>query len=1096
MASRPSSQEAAVYRNSQEAIGDTDADAAHPYRRGNILSITMENFQIFKSQRIDFSAALNLIAAPNGSGKSSIANAMAIVFGGTPKTIGKTRDLGEYIRFGCTHAVVEAEIQLAERTAERTERTADSRTDSRTDSRSQSVRLACRINRAASRTVTGSTGRAQHFINGDLTAAAEYARYVHGLGIDVESLSTFIPQERVAAFCDCPPSALLDELLVHTDHSLLRYYALQQELEAVNRAAEDKTRRKELVARNIENMQGEMAGVRDCEQMEKTLVRLECKRLRMEHDRAREKIRQLDASQRESIQRIDSSRTEQARVAALSETAAQSAALVEYAEAVDSLATQNRGIESLVAATKGLHRQLGLLQVDGASLAEKQRKQWAGEEERHREMGRLNLSIAQLEAELTGRIADTRQKILGFYDSLQSSLEAADSAAIASKRRLAEAAVDMEQLLAAAPTSSDFSLPALQAQQAMDRIQHRSAAIQRSIEDLENQRLSHTEQSGQRLNLLKTYHPDTHKAVLWLRQNAATVRFQDAVLEPAFLHISIDGRFQSEVESLLGFQMLSSFLVRSEADLLALSGLLKERLRLAANIIVIEGSHEGRAERRAERGPDREALRLCGIEGVAADYVEARPEYIAMLNKYGRFDCVPVTKGEYVDGLFERLGDCRRILANGKCIGMQRSKYGSDWVISTRPIRAKSYFSFPRIDIDQIDHQLDQMTSEREAPRKALAELLREREEHVKRRDAWKAEFSFSEIRKKIYQLEELRSTVRAVAPVAAVDYAGRIRQNEAEQRQLRCRLTKVSLATEEALDPAAIPSVALDSVRGALLDLENYQKSLAFLDGAIRVHEEALAAVARDMEDSRRTAEETKARVRSIKGVDPGDRFKDLPGSIEEIDAEIRFLRNKLEMRRVRSVVREEYASKEGQLSLLHSSLEALSERKSVLVGEVEAEEARLTEGIGRFLGPIDASFSAMLGRFGFEGALRLGFAEQKWALLILVKFRPDEPLAQLSAQRQSGGEKSLATVLFLLALQSVVPAPFRLVDEINQGMDAINERIVFDILRDMSMRTQFFIITPKLVDGLVFAESTSAIVLYGGPGMTKELEAYAGGQ
>lgn len=38
------------------------------------------------------------------------------------------------------------------------------------------------------------------------------------------------------------------------------------------------------------------------------------------------------------------------------------------------------------------------------------------------------------------------------------------------------------------------------------------------------------------------------------------------------------------------------------------------------------------------------------------------------------------------------------------------------------------------------------------------------------------------------------------------------------------------------------------------------------------------------------------------------------------------------------------------------------------------------------------------------------------------------------LNAQRQSGGERSVSTILYLVALQGVAACPFRVVDEINQ--------------------------------------------------------------
>ncbi len=57
------------------------------------------------------------------------------------------------------------------------------------------------------------------------------------------------------------------------------------------------------------------------------------------------------------------------------------------------------------------------------------------------------------------------------------------------------------------------------------------------------------------------------------------------------------------------------------------------------------------------------------------------------------------------------------------------------------------------------------------------------------------------------------------------------------------------------------------------------------------------------------------------------------------------------------------------------------------------------------------------------------------------------------------------------MLALQHLTKVPFRCVDEINQGMDAINERRVFDMLIETAVRrnsAQYFLLTPKLLTGL----------------------------
>ena len=87
------------------------------------------------------------------------------------------------------------------------------------------------------------------------------------------------------------------------------------------------------------------------------------------------------------------------------------------------------------------------------------------------------------------------------------------------------------------------------------------------------------------------------------------------------------------------------------------------------------------------------------------------------------------------------------------------------------------------------------------------------------------------------------------------------------------------------------------------------------------------------------------------------------------------------------------------------------------------------------------------------------------KYGILIRVKFRENEELQALDAQRQSGGERSVSTMLYLLALQATVSCPFRVVDEINQGMDPVNERHVFNlIVKSASKGAQYFLLTPKV--------------------------------
>src|SRR5205809_7549052 len=79
---------------------------------------------------------------------------------------------------------------------------------------------------------------------------------------------------------------------------------------------------------------------------------------------------------------------------------------------------------------------------------------------------------------------------------------------------------------------------------------------------------------------------------------------------------------------------------------------------------------------------------------------------------------------------------------------------------------------------------------------------------------------------------------------------------------------------------------------------------------------------------------------------------------------------------------------------------------------------------------------------------------------------------------------ERSVSTIFYLMALQDLAKAPFRVVDEINQGMDPRNERLVHSRMVSAACRPdtsqyaapshvvndRYFLITPKLLPGLKY--------------------------
>ncbi|KAJ2026860.1 Structural maintenance of chromosomes protein 5 [Coemansia sp. S610] len=106
-------------------------------------------------------------------------------------------------------------------------------------------------------------------------------------------------------------------------------------------------------------------------------------------------------------------------------------------------------------------------------------------------------------------------------------------------------------------------------------------------------------------------------------------------------------------------------------------------------------------------------------------------------------------------------------------------------------------------------------------------------------------------------------------------------------------------------------------------------------------------------------------------------------------------------------------------------------------------------------------------------------------WGIEIRVAFRKNEALQALDNHRQSGGERAVSTILYLQALQTLVAAPFRVVDEINQGMDERNERLVHSLIVDSACQqgsSQYFLITPKLLPDLDYHPLMKVLCIFNG--------------
>jgi chromosome segregation ATPase len=142
--------------------------------------------------------------------------------------------------------------------------------------------------------------------------------------------------------------------------------------------------------------------------------------------------------------------------------------------------------------------------------------------------------------------------------------------------------------------------------------------------------------------------------------------------------------------------------------------------------------------------------------------------------------------------------------------------------------------------------------------------------------------------------------------------------------------------------------------------------------------------------------------------------------------------------------------------IEALNITIQKLVKDKEKIDAKVQNYESKWLTALEELVANVSQRFSRAFQSIGNAGEVRIGKHEDydKWGIEIMVKFRDNEQLQLLTATRQSGGERSISTITYLLSLTEMSRSPFSLVDEINQGMDQKYERQVHNHMVNVTCR------------------------------------------
>jgi chromosome segregation ATPase len=161
-----------------------------------------------------------------------------------------------------------------------------------------------------------------------------------------------------------------------------------------------------------------------------------------------------------------------------------------------------------------------------------------------------------------------------------------------------------------------------------------------------------------------------------------------------------------------------------------------------------------------------------------------------------------------------------------------------------------------------------------------------------------------------------------------------------------------------------------------------------------------------------------------------------------------------------------------------LKEKAEVVAENRRKTLEEIKTRLQTWRNVMQSLLERVNLEYQKIMGQTLATGEVQLsnGHDIENAGLEILVGFKGGKPVA-LDAYTQSGGERTTATMSFLLALQQHVRSPFRAVDEYDIHMDPKNRemiaRILLSTIKDAI--AQYIIITPSQI---TFAQEDANII------------------
>lgn len=1030
------------------------------FQKGNIISLRVWNFTTYNYGVFNLSPSLNMIIGPNGAGKSTFVAAVCLVLGGKIDLI-RRKSLDSMIKSGEKESRIEITVCSGE------------------DEPPVVIE----------RVLTLKLIKSKWKVDGDPSDVAEVSRIVKGLNIQLDNLCHFLPQERVAEFASLSPDKLLLEMeRTIGDSSLFDTHQLLIDLD-----------------QSLVNISEKLLAAEEHIDSLKTDVE--------KYTREAERFQEYEQKSKEIGHH---------------KKLLPYAKLQDLRTLMESLKLIRDGAKKSLQAFNKKTNPLKNLEQDAKNMIKENEEQLAEFNELNASKMRAALSQTKKMSQKLEEIKDCKNNIDNLRSrtenqkiELQKSLDERDNI---SNKLKALTTVDPEKLdLLERKRLESYELKS-KFEEDLDSIKLQATSLSREIEQNE-QRLREERKkldNNDRLEVLRSSGTRYRRELMEMSYKAhSTLRAEKSYAfkyfeAPVISCRVTDGRFAKYFEKIVDNMSLFALFFETNQQYQEVSTFLPKEINVPMRVL---------SQKEPEDRLSREQLKQFGFDGCLSDFVTGPEPIIRGLKQKCFIHMIPVALKPISPEMIQRFIDFitlrpgfknARFAVQNSLFLVSRSKHGSKQTLYQTENIAEAQLMVA----DGLTEEIKQEIHRRiHAFKEKLTVLSEKRDTMTVTKDdltskTAEAETKLNDLDKTVrgikkqkeakLKLEDmLRYTTTKIENLrrsTTENYSEQI--SAAEKDLIKKYLEYSSLSIENSELLAFLGNLRIQ-VKQAELSRQKYENQVLalqdiarelnnlkeqllsrYLDAKRRYDEYKTSDVAKQVREQNLVGEERAAVKHLAEKYRAQETLTELfvLQTIEQLQDEISVLAN------IDHGTLELLKSKRADLDMAEAHLPELQRKQVDLKTRITNISEPWADELSTIVETISQTFQKKFVAVASDGQVELVKAERfkNWKLEILVKFRENSELKVLDHQSQSGGERAVSTIFFIMSLQGLTQAPIRIVDEINQGMDPKNERMTHKYLVNTAcsnQSSQYFLVTPKLLTGLYYHPDMAVHCIFTGP-------------